>query len=260
LGHWDASGTRWIWNDSGKAEAIQQDQTKWREESRAEIADVARARQQYDFIDNDLDHLAGTVLAPGAGANERLAAAKAWNASMEVAHATGILSDSQFNKFKLSDSDVATAESFLKSTTLAQFTTLTQFLGKQREAAQTIQVALRAVPGIENTYLGNKLVLEGLRSAASRTVDLQRFQQQWLSNPNNHGDLTGSENAFNSRVGNRPEDYANVVLNNFGLTKQGFQSQAAINRAVSNGWITPEVAAEAHNKLPAARPETVTSP
>jgi hypothetical protein len=109
-----------------------------------------------------------------------------------------------------------------------------QFLGGQREAASVIQGVTQSVPGIENTYMGAKLVAGSLQSVMQRVIDERNFQNQWQAK--NQGDLNGSAEAFNTE--HPPQDYAKSVLKPFGLTENGFKSKADIANAVKEGYLT----------------------
>jgi hypothetical protein len=211
---------------------------------------------QLDYMDNAVNHLANSAfLEPGALADARLQFARGWNTVTDIAKAAGynVGPESQFDK-----GDIASMEDLLKSSVRSQFTWLTSTLGVQREAAMTIATAGRGVPGIENSVLGNKLLIETARAAVDRSRDLYKFQQWWLQQPQSHGSLVGSEVEFNRQ--HSVSDMTNGVLSKFGLTDGGFKTKADIDRAHNNNWIDDNMAGKAAQNLyyrdhPEAKPQ-----
>jgi hypothetical protein len=113
---------------------------------------------------------------------------------------------------------------------------VTTLLGNQREAAETIINTTKSVPGIDNTYLGAKLVASAIKSALQRTIDMRNFENAWQQK--NQGNLNGAIEAFNQKY---PADtYAEKVLGNFGLTPKGFASPEAVGEAYKSGLVTKD--------------------
>jgi hypothetical protein len=105
-------------------------------------------------------------------------------------------------------------------------------------AASTISNLTKAVPGIDNTYLGAKLLITGYKQLLQRDVDYHDFQTQWLADHNNT--LVGSDVAFNKA--HPPQEYANVAYDQMGMTDKGFKSPQNIVNAVKQGWLSPQEA------------------
>lgn len=247
-GRMDASNTQWLWTDKDAQESAKESMQKFHNEEAKELQGSMTARYQYDLMDEALDRLAGTPLEPGTYGPQRLQIARGINNGVDLLQQAGIITADGAKNFKFDENTVAAGEGLTKSQRLAQFSTVTQAFGGGREAQQTIAAALQAVPGMDNSYLGNKLVLETLRQAAYRIQDLNQFKLQWLRQQGGRvSDLTGAEQEFN-RI-HPPEEYANRVLEAHGLSKDGFTSEAAIMNARQHGWITSQMAGDAFKKL-----------
>ncbi len=182
-------------------------------------------------MDRDYDTMAkgGGFLVPGTAADLRGSFAKLVNT---VGQITG-------DKPEFDPSKVGSIEQFQKDTRRMGLTVLTTMLGNQREAAQTINNITEAVPGMNNTYLGGKILIGSIRAATQRAIDQRNFENAWQAQ--NQGNLTGAEEAFNAA--HPAVDYANQVLASFGLDKNGFQSPQAVLGAVQNGYLTRTQAA-----------------
>lgn len=120
------------------------------------------------------------------------------------------------------------------------FSAVNTFFPGQREAMQTIQTALNAVPGIHNTFLAGQLLTRTLEALAQREMDQYQFKTQFAKE--NRGNLIGWDIAFNRR--HPPAKVAEDVLSEFGLGKDGFGRGAAgaarIKEAVDNKLLTWE--------------------
>jgi hypothetical protein len=118
------------------------------------------------------------------------------------------------------------------------FSAVSTFFPGQREAMQTIQTALDAVPGIRNTFLAGQLLTRTLEALAQREMDKYVFKSQFAKE--NSGNLIGWDTAFNQR--HPPTRVAEAVLSEFGLGKDGFGKGAAgaarIKEAVDNKLLT----------------------
>lgn len=124
-------------------------------------------------------------LAPGTGDSERLAYAKKANSLAKIAGVKD--ADLPFDANK-----VASGEDIQKGTTRLGFD-LARQLGS-REAMMIVQQAVGAVPGIENTPRGARLIFGALNTAAQRQVDYYNFLSDWAQhNPN----TMGADVAFN---------------------------------------------------------------
>jgi hypothetical protein len=176
----------------------------------------------------DLDTLAkgGGFLTPGSGAQFRADVAKALNTMADMA---GL-------KERIEPDKIAAVDAFNKETNRMGLTVLTTMLGNQREAAQTINnITTKAVPGIENSFMGGKLVIEGLKATTQRAIDQRKFENAWQAK--NQGQLAGAAEAFNAAY--PAESYADSVLQKFGIGPKGFISPQAIVDAVKAGYMTP---------------------
>ncbi len=184
------------------------------------------------YMDNAYNTLVkgGGFQVPGTAANFRLQFSKAVNT---LAQMTG--SKPPFDATK-----TASAEDFIKQTNLLGTGILTTMLGNQREAAQTISKFMQSVPGIENTYMGGKLLIDTYRGALQRGIDYRNFLNTWQSNPANQGSLVGASEAFNKAY--PAEKYADQILAKHGMTEHGFTSPETIRNAVREGYLTPDEA------------------
>jgi hypothetical protein len=118
---------------------------------------------------------------------------------------------------------------------------LTQSLGVQKEAAQTIQSMMKSVPTIENTYLGGKLLTAGVSAMFDRSIDERNYID--YVRKINGGDIQGAAEKFNAE--HPAQQYAENVLSKFGLvTGPGggarFPDKAALMKAVQSGLVTRE--------------------
>jgi len=239
------TGGRWVPAQSGIEERAKNAMVHYNGEGLAAYDAAKTSKSQLDYINNALDQLAGSFfLEPGAAGQKRVDIGRGWNTFWSALENAGVKIP---DKILINAEELRAAESLIKASTILQFSTVKQAFGAQREAAQTIATAGRAVPGIENTPLADKLLVESLKSQSDRVIDLRRFQSEWLADPRMHGDLTGSVEAFDKL--HSPESYSQNTLRKFGLTKDGFVNQEAITTAVQNGWITPKVAAESFKRL-----------
>lgn len=208
-----------------------------------EYKNAVASMSSLDYIDqaNRAMTKQGGTLAPGAFADARVSFAKGINTLAGIA---GIWDPakpiSKDNKPPFDPATVASAEDFQKTSRQLAYTMLNQLFGGQREAVQTIAGAMQAIPSIENTPLGSQLVSTGIRAAAQRVIDRRQFQLEW-SNRNN-GILSGAAEAFDRL--HPAEDYAQRVLEKFGLNETGFASPDAVKNAYTQGWLDKDQAAK----------------
>jgi hypothetical protein len=180
-------------------------------------------------MDNDMDEMLkeGGFGVPGTAAKFRIALMNAANTLQSIRGKEPAFSSKQ----------IAAAESSMKATRTLMISSLTQMLGAQREAAQTIAGMAEAVPGIDNSYLGGKLLVDTFRSAAKRVVDEREWDNRWASA--NGGNLTGAAEAFNRA--HPAQDYANTVFDKYGLRADGkFKSPQNVLDYVARGYLTKE--------------------
>lgn len=178
------------------------------------------------YMDSAFDNLAkgGGFLVPGTAAQFRGDVAKTVNTMAQMFD----------GKPPFDVTKVMSIEDFNKETRRMGAQVMAQLVGQQHQAAQTIQNMTSSVPGIENTYMGGKLVLNGLQAMSQRLIDERNFQNEWQNA--HQGSLIGSTEAFNNL--HPAEQYAEQVLNKFGLNEKGFQSPEAIKSAIQGGYLT----------------------
>ena len=242
-GGFDASGTRWVWQDPGKAEQATKNQESYAGEMRTAYNSRQKQALQLTAMDDNLNTLAGTTLEPGASGEERTRVLRQANTAAKFVNS--FVGQNLLPEIT-DERTLASAEGLIKEMRLAQFETVRSEFGAQREAGSVIMSALQAVPGMDTSLLGNKLVLEGLRADSRRDQDLYKFQGQWMNT--HHGDLTGADAVFNRL--HPPEQYAQAVFNKMGFGPNGFTSRAAILNANAHNWINPEQAQRELKKFP----------
>lgn len=175
----------------------------------------------------DMDTIAkgGGFLVPGTLSLYRNETAKALNT---MAAMVGL-------KEVFDPSKLAAIDAFNKEVQRMGLTVLTTMLGNQREAAQTINnITTKAVPSLDNTPMGGKLIIEGLKAATQRVIDQRVWEEAWQAK--NQGNLNGALARFNKEY--PAESYADRVLEEFGIGPKGFVSPEAIAAAVRNGYLT----------------------
>lgn len=135
---------------------------------------------------------------------------------------------------------VGAAENLVKNTRTMGLTVLTTMLGNQREAAQTIHDITQAVPSIDNSYLGGKLLIDTLGAANQRAIDRRNFENAWQAK--NQGNLQGADESFNQQA--PMTGYTSKVLAKYGLGPNGFESLPALENARRLGYLTAKEAAD----------------
>lgn len=195
-----------------------------------------------DEIDANLDNMAKldpgqktNFMTPGAAGDLRTSLGNGLNTVLQMFG----------DKTAVDPSKLASAEDLMKVTQRMGPSVLQSLLGQQREAAETIKnMNEKGVPGINNTYLGGKLMTASIRQATKRVIDMRNFENWWQAQTG--GDLTGAEEEFNRL---RPaQSYIKQALDEFGLTPLGFKSLGALRDAVAKGYLTPKQAADQAKK------------
>jgi len=190
---------------------------------------------QLSQINSDLDRLqqAGGLLTPGTAGELRLGMARAANTFASLLGA---------EKPPFNPNAVASGEEALKSTIRLGLMVGQSFLGGQREAAQTIQTIIKSVPGLENSYLGGKVLSDTLGALLQRQMDMHEFQQQYMDDHN--GQIKGSDIAFNKTkpIG----EYLEPIGQKYGIDVNTgkFNSLDDIKKAVASGLLTKAQALE----------------
>jgi hypothetical protein len=189
-----------------------------------------QGQQGLQSMEADLDKVAagGAFTQPGAYGASRLDVAKAINT---FANMTGM-------KLPFDPETISGGEALFKETQRLGAQVTQNLAPGGHNAASTISNLTKAVPGIDNTYLGAKLLITGYKQLLQRDVDYHDFQTQWLADHNNT--LVGSDVAFNKA--HPPQEYANVAYDQMGMTDKGFKSPQNIVNAVKQGWLSPQEA------------------
>ena len=185
----------------------------------------------------DIDKLAagGGFLTPGTLGSARV----------QVARAVNTLADGFGLKQPFDPSKIGAGESLMKETRTMGFQLVNTMFGAQREAYQTINGATASVPGIENSTLGARLVMENIAQTAQRAIDWREFQTGWLQDPQ-HKTLIGAAEAFNKQ--HPAQDYAKAGLAKFGLAPDS--KLPDVVKAMQPYGDVPEVTESQYNQLP----------
>lgn len=166
------------------------------EEAQDQYDSAQKMKVQLRSMQDQLDTLGSSgFLSPGTGATARLNWAKRMNS---YAAAAGLKPPFDANK-------VAAGEDIGKTSTRLGFD-LARQLGS-REAMQIVQQAQSAVPGIENTPKGAKLIFGALGAAADRQSDYYQFLNDWVKT---RPSTMGADVAFNKAY--PVEHYTNQAL------------------------------------------------
>lgn len=183
------------------------------------------------YIDQSLDYLArqGGWTTPGT--------AEAFRG--EVAKAIGTLEQITGINVTVDPKAIASYEDLNKASRQLGSAFAKQTAGGGHLAYMTINTAMQSVPGLDNSYLGAKLLNASIAALAQRQMQERQFQTDWMSS--HDGKLTGAVEAF--AKANPPEEMANGVLGRFGMDAHGFKSPQDIGFAVRQGLLTPEAAA-----------------
>lgn len=184
----------------------------------------------------DYDQMAkaGGMLVPGTGAGFRTAFAKTVNTIYQALEPNGEKTP------PFDPSAIASAENMTKATRTMGLSVLTTMLGNQREAAQTIHDITQAVPAINNSYLGGKVLIDTIGAATQRAIDQRNFENAWQAK--NQGNLQGADEAFAAQA--PMTQYTSKVLEKYGIGSDGFKSPEAIRSAAHSGYLTPKQATE----------------
>lgn len=206
-------------------------------------------RAQLQEMGNDIDTMAkgGGFLVPGTAADFRVGLGKF---AKMIGDVTGTDLGVDANK-------IASAEDMMKATQRMGITYLNTALGSQREAAETIKnITEKGVPGINNTYMGSKMLVSMIGALNDRVIDQYNWQTKWANDPRNNGNLTGALQKFNE---SHPADgYIDAALARLGMNRDGFTSPAAVQKALDEGLITVDQAnaiRKARGKIPSDMPK-----
>lgn len=199
---------------------------KFNDEDAKQFETVSSSMQQFQHVNQAIDQLAsnGGFLTPGSMGTTRLSIAKGLNTAATV---LGI--DKPFP-----NDTVASAEDLTKATKVMGTQLISNLLGQQREAAQTIQMSLQTVPGIENTPMGAKLIAGGLQAIAQRVIDERNFKARYLAE--NQGNLQNADVQFNRQ--HPASTYAAGVMKQYGIGAKGFNSPQDVAKAYQQGYLS----------------------
>jgi hypothetical protein len=176
---------------TGETHAMEEaSQDAFGEKARGQYASAAGTMRAMEDLEQQFDSLNAQGpgwFTTGSGAQWKLEFGKTMNGIAQSVGAPPI-----YNPEKL-----AAGEDMVKQTKLAGMQTLATFFGGQREAASIVQSTQGAVPGIENTPMGGKLVLNGIREAARWQMDQHTFMTNWFYQ--HAGNMVGADVAFSQK-------------------------------------------------------------
>lgn len=170
------------------------------EESKKEYSSAMMTAGWAEQMDHAMDTLnqGGGWSVTGAGNPERMEMAKLTNSTFQT---LGLKAPFDPNK-------IASWEEFTKQTKTAGMQLVNSMFGGSREAASIINGATSSVPNSENSPIGGKLVLNGIKESSNYVVDRHIFETNWA---NAHGgSLFGAEEAFNQQYS--PAKYAKRAI------------------------------------------------
>lgn len=130
-------------------------------------------------------------------------------------------------------------EGYAKNAQQLAFATTRLNLGQSHVAAESINRAAAANPGLENSPAGAMFLLSGNQSQIQYLLDQNEWDQRWLDQ---NGNLKGADHAF--QYLHDPSGYTHEVFRQFGLnddgefpsTKQGLDT---VVRMGKQGMISP---------------------
>lgn len=156
------------------------------EKARAQYASAAGTLRSMEDIDQQLNVLNANGPSwynTGSGAQFKQQFGRAVNSMAASVGAPPI-----FDPDKL-----AAGEDIIKQAKLAGMQTLSTFFGGSREAASIVHSTQSAVPNLENTPVGAKLVLSGIKEGARWLMDEHTFMANWYLE---HKSNVGADVAF----------------------------------------------------------------
>lgn len=169
------------------------------EDARKKYEGAQDVRRQVAIMEGNFRELnSSNWSTTGTGAEARLNMAKAANS---IFSAMGVKGE----KLPFDQEKIASWESLTKESLRLGFA-LSRSLGA-REAMQVVQQAIKANPGIQNTPIGGRMVMNAIREAAQRDVDYYKFATQYGTQ---RGHLVGADIEFNKQ--NPPELYGRRAI------------------------------------------------
>lgn len=188
---------------------------------------AANSIARLDAVDQNIQTLAkgGGWLTPGAGGQLRANLANVINTASAIVNPSA--------PPPIDVGKTAAAQETIKDNINLGFQLAHTMFGGGREALGTIQNAIAAVPGLDNTPLGGRLLAGVLKAGAQWQLDQRRYKQMQMNQT--RGDLTGSDEAFARLY--PPTSYVEPVLKQFGLGPKGFESRDAVKAAFQQGLL-----------------------
>ncbi len=126
---------------------------------------------------------------------------------------------------------LAHGESLIKTTKTAGFELASKYEGHARQAAATIMQATQAIPGLENSPLGFRLVSNSINEGAQFSSDLHNYKQSVLNDPTK---LPKAETEFTNRF--PPMAYARRAQST--VRPIEIKSESEVNRLLPGTWFT----------------------
>lgn len=237
----------------GTAEAVKERVNQYSNEDLQNFRAAQQVTGQTAQIRQDFNELqqAGGWDAPGSGLPNRIEIVNRINTLKNLLHISGDTLNPQTASY---------AELEKMQTTLG-FTALNQFFGMGRETLGAMQTALKAVPGVESTFLGGQLVNRMIEVLAQRQVDHYHYLTAYGSA--NGWNMIRADDDF-AREHPITDTINHVLSSEFGLGPKGFtgatpqETDANIGRALQNGYITPQTAINLRRGRPANWQQTET--
>ena len=208
-----------------------------RETVNKQAAAAQLAQSQLAMMDNAFNKLASgggadKLLTPGWAGESRTGMVKAINTMLSIAGQEPLVNPEK----------MAEAELIRKYTTNLGFSNVTQNFGVQREASTVIERSIAAVPGIENTVLGARILSDSLKAFAQRAIQEQQYINVFMQK--SQGNPTNALESFNKLY--PTQDYAQTVMAKYGITPDGqWTSPKSIRQAELGGLITHKQAVDA---------------
>lgn len=182
---------------------------------------------------------------PGTAAEARMNLAKAYNTFMQSMGADA--------SYQIDPTKVANMEELMKEAKLSGFSFMNSMMGAQREAAQIVQAAMRAVPNAENSPVGMQYLLNSWKELAQRQIDQRIFETNWLKDPKHDGSLLGADETFNTEYPAQAYAYRAVSNTRDPISGKYVQPYAVKSPKDLGGYLPGTVV-----KLPDGRMVTVT--
>jgi hypothetical protein len=156
------------------------------EKARSGFASALNSQRQLAEMESEFDALNAKPgwYSTGTGAEWKMRTGRTINTLVQSMGGKPI-----FNEEKL-----AAGEDIVKLSKLLGMQVLTSSFGGNREAASIVESTQKAVPGMENTPLGAKLLLSSMKEGAQFLVDQHTFMSDWYQT--HKGDMVGADVAF----------------------------------------------------------------